>query len=375
MKSLNIAIIDPVGRKAGLDYYDLSLAISLKNQYCRVKVYSNFADNKNESFVKNHFHFTFKKGFFNSFNLFKEYLNALIKSKANKTEIVILHLFHSSFIDYLLITLTYFFGFRICLIIHDTESLLEQSGKSWIQNCCHLSRYIVVHNSLSYDELLKKISSTEKEKVCIIPHGNFIGLNEITNTIETAKYFNLDSNKIYLLFFGMIKKSKGLEVLIESLKDIPSNVHLIIAGRTRNISFNHYENTINELNLSSRVHPVIRYITNDERNKLFNFSDLVVLPYRKIYQSGVLLQAMSYGLPVIASDLPANKLIINEKNGVLFNTGNASDLAQKINELIMDEKKRKSIAENAKEFVKINNDWENIASDFLNMFSKTPGVN
>ena len=338
-------------------------------------MYSNFADTKNESFVKNHFHFTFKKGFFNSFNLFKEYLNALIKSRADKTEIVILHLFHSSFIDYLLIALTYFFGFRICLIIHDIENLLEQSGKSWIQNCCQLSSYIVVHNSLSYDELLKKISSTEKEKVCIIPHGNFIGLNEITNTIETAKYFNLDSNKIHLLFFGMIKKSKGLEVLIESLKDIPSNVHLIIAGRTRNISFNHYENTINELNLSSRVHPVIRYITNDERNKLFNFSDLVVLPYRKIYQSGVLLQAMSYGLPVIASDLPANKLIINEKNGVLFNTGNASDLAQKINELIMDEKKRKSIAENAKEFVKINNDWENIASDFLNMFSKTPGVN
>ena len=375
MKSLNIAIIDPVGRKAGLDYYDLSLAISLKNQYCRVKVYSNFADNKNESFVKNHFHFTFKKSFFNSFYLFKEYLIALIKSRADKTEIVILHLFHSSFIDYLLITLTYFFGFRICLIIHDIESLLEQSGKSWIQNCCHKSSYIVVHNSLSYDELLKKISSTEKEKVCIIPHGNFIGLNEITNTIETAKYFNLDSNKIYLLFFGMIKKSKGLEVLIESLKDIPSNVHLIIAGRTRNISFNHYENTINELNLSSRLHPVIRYITNDERNMLFNFSDLVVLPHRKIYQSGVLLKAMSYGLPVIASDLPANKLIINENNGVLFNTGNASDLAQKINELIMDEEKRKSMAENAKEFVKINNDWENIASDFLNMFSKTTDVN
>ena len=374
MKTLRIAIIDPVGRKAGMDYYDLSLANALNKQSCRVNVYSNFADSKNESFVKNHFNFSLKYGLFNSFYLLKKYLSALIKSRSDKTEIVIIHLFHSSFLDYFLISIIHLFGFRICLIIHDVESLLEQSRKSWIQKCSHLSSCIVVHNIVSFVELLKKIPSTEKEKVFIIPHGNFIGLKEITSKIETSEYFNLDSKKVYLLFFGMIKKSKGLEVLIEALKDIPSNVHLIIAGRTRNISFNHYKKMISKLKLSDRVHPMIRYITNDERNKLFNFSDLAILPYKKIYQSGVMLLAMSYGLPVIASDLPANKLIINEKNGIFFKEGNSSDLASKIIEIICDEMKRKTIAENAKEYVKINNDWNKIGADYLKMFLTTLDV-
>ena len=374
MKTLRIAIIDPVGRKAGMDYYDLSLALALNKQSCRVNVYSNFAASKNESFVKNHFNFSLKYGLFNSFYLLKKYLSALIKSRSDKTEIVIIHLFHSSFLDYFLISIIHLFGFRICLIIHDVESLLEQSRKSWIQKCCHLPSYLVVHNIVSFDELLKKIPLTEKEKVFIIPHGNYIGLNEITSKKETSKYFNLDSNIVYLLFFGMIKKSKGLDILIEALKDVPSNVHLIIAGRTRNISFNHYEKMIKKLNLSERVHPLIRYITNDERNKLFNFSDLAILPYQNIYQSGVLLMAMSYGLPAIVSDLTSNKLIINEKNGILFKTGDVSDLVTKINEIICDEKKRKYIAENAKEYVKINNDWEKIGADYLKMFLTTLDV-
>ena len=92
---------------------------------------------------------------------------------------------------------------------------------------------------------------------------------------------------------------------------------------------------------------------------------------RKIYQSGVMLLAMSYGLPVIASDLPANKLIIEDKKGILFKEGNSLDLASKINEIINDELKRKTISENAKEYVKLNNDWEKIGSQYLKMFLTT----
>ena len=109
MKTLRIAIIDPVGRKAGMDYYDLSLALALNKQSCRVNVYSNFAASKNESFVKNHFNFSLKYGLFNSFYLLKKYLSALIKSRSDKTEIVIIHLFHSSFLDYFPIGLLTFF--------------------------------------------------------------------------------------------------------------------------------------------------------------------------------------------------------------------------------------------------------------------------
>ena len=63
----------------------------------------------------------------------------------------------------------------------------------------------------------------------------------------------------------------------------------------------------------------------------YNAADIVVLPYRKIYQSGVLLMAMSYQKPVIVSDLEGMiEIIQDNKNGYVFETGNCKSLSKKI---------------------------------------------
>ena len=370
MNIMRIAIIDPIGQKAGLDHYNLSLAKALINKCCTVKVYSNFNDIDYKSIVENHFTFSIHNNRLNLFRLLKEYWSALRMIKADKTEIVILHLFHSSFLDYLLVRLVIFFGFRICLIIHDVESLIHLNKKSWIGKCVNLAQNVIVHNKFSYNELIRKIRPADKFKICIIPHGNYLGLQVKTDRIETARYFNLDIKKNYLLFFGMIKKSKGLDVILEAMGTIPSNVDLIIAGRMRDISYNHYDEIIEKLNLSNRIHPIIRYITNTERNLLFNFADLAILPYRKIYQSGVMLLAMSYEVPVIASDLPANRLIIDENIGILFKENDPTDLTLKIKMLLADKMKRIAIAESAKVYVTVNNDWTKIGNAFLKILKQ-----
>ncbi len=370
MNMMRIAIIDPIGLKAGLDHYDLSLANALINKSCTVTVYSNFNNTGNKSIVKNHFTFSLQFNWLILIRLLKEYWSALRMIKADKTEIVIVHLFHSSFLDFFFMSLIRFFGFRICLIIHDVESLIILNKKSWICKCVKIARNIIVHNKFSYDELMIKISPADKFKIFIVPHGNYLGLQVKTDRHEIAKYFNLDIKKSYLLFFGMIKKSKGLDLILEAMSNIPANVELIIAGRTRDISFNHYEKIIEKLNLSKRIHPIIRYITNYERNLLFNFADLAILPYKRIYQSGVMLLAMSYEVPVITSDLPANRYILDESIGILFNENNPSDLALKINRLVADKIKKISIAEKAKKYVTVNNDWTKIGNAFLKILDK-----
>ena len=47
-----------------------------------------------------------------------------------------------------------------------------------------------------------------------------------------------------------------------------------------------------------------------ERDRLFSVSDMIIIPYKKIHQSGVILMAMSNGLPVLASNLPGNTQLI-----------------------------------------------------------------
>jgi glycosyltransferase involved in cell wall biosynthesis len=251
--------------------------------------------------------------------------------------------------------------------VHDVDSLIHRGGKSYINQSVRLSNYVIVHNQIAYNELLVRVNKDNKCKIYVIPHGNCINLQLYINREDALKNFNLDATKKYLLFFGMIKKAKGLDVLINSMKDIPADIHLIIAGRTRDISFGFYQELIDSYGMSDRIHSFVRYITNDERNCFFNAADIVVLPYRAIYQSGILLMAMSYGKAVVASDLAANKMMLDNKNGILFNTDDSKDLAQKINMLLSDDDKRNQVSAAAKEYVTINNSWENIADAFYSI--------
>ena len=198
----------------------------------------------------------------------------------------------------------------------------------------------------------------------LIPHGNFIDLRINSTREEAGKYFNLNPEKKYLLFFGMIKKSKGLEVLLNAMIYINPDIDLIIAGRTRDVAFEVYNKDIERMNLSKRVHTFIRYITNEERKMFFKLSDIVVIPYNRIYESGVSIMAMSYNIPVVASDLPANTKLLDNNRGVLFKTGNSSDLADQINSLIADPTRLKSISQNAYDYIATNHSWEKISDQY-----------
>jgi D-inositol-3-phosphate glycosyltransferase len=139
------------------------------------------------------------------------------------------------------------------------------------------------------------------------------------------------------LFFGQIKNAKGLDTLLRAIAITEGNYKLIVAGRVREGSWAQYEKTINELNIVHKVIPVIRFITDEERDFLFSIATIIVLPYTRIYQSGVLLMAMSFPKAVIASDLsPNSEVVVTNENGMLFQSGNIKQLSEKINVLLND---------------------------------------
>ena len=70
------------------------------------------------------------------------------------------------------------------------------------------------------------------------------------------------------------------------------------------------------------------HIPEDETELYFKAADVLVLPYRYIYQSGVLFLSYSFGLPILASDLDALKdQIIEGETGFVFRSGDPVDLA------------------------------------------------
>jgi glycosyltransferase involved in cell wall biosynthesis len=363
MNDIRIAIIDPVGKKAGLDSYDLNLANAFNSKGFQTMIVSNF---RNDSeLVVNHFDFHFRKGRIHIPRLIYQFIKALRKAKKTKIKFIILHVFHSSVLDYIFIWLTKKMNFKASIILHDAESLIKRKRKSYLKKCIQLSENVFVHNSFVHSKLSEMIESKELTKIKIIPHGNYLDLPNEVSKIKVYQHFNLEAEKKYILFFGMIKKSKGLEVLINAMVNVSDNVHLIIAGRTRDVDFNMYVSMIEKLNLSNRIHGFIRYISNEERNMLFSISDICVLPYHQIYQSGVMIMAMSYGVPVIVSDLSPNQTIINNMNGVPFKEGDSKELAIKISSLLSDPEQMKKIALNAKQHVSLHHSWDKIADEII----------
>lgn len=359
-----IAIIDPVGVKAGLDHYDVSLAASLIRKNFQVIVYSNFLS---EKFVIKRFNSSFHRSIFDGITLFARFTNALTNARSEKCQVVILHVFNSDLVDLLFIRMTKLWNFKVVVIFHDIESFISGNSESFISNCVANADSVVVHNKYSYEELLARIRECDKHKIAIIPHGNFnTGLPAADRDTALAS-FNLDSEKRYILFFGMIKKSKGLEILIEAMKKVPEHIHLIIAGRTRDVNFNYYNDLIKKFELESRIHSFARYITNNERHLLFSLSDIAVIPYLKIYQSGVMLYAMSHDVAIVASDLAPNKMIIDNGNGLLFKTGDSDDLALKLKILTSDNKLLNSVRRSAKSYVTFHHDWDKIGEEFIKL--------
>jgi len=122
---------------------------------------------------------------------------------------------------------------------------------------------------------------------------------------EAFEYLKLDDGIHYLLFFGLIRSYKGLDLLIKAMAEPilkKHNLGLIVAGefyekKTGTIDL------IEQENLQDRIILTDRYIPNEEVKYYFGAADLVVQPYRSASQSGVTQIAYHFEKPMIVSNV------------------------------------------------------------------------
>lgn len=371
MNRKRVAIIDPIGSKAGLDSYNSDLLSALSEWNIDGFLYSNFhwADQPDHSFP--FFSETIGHKFSGLILKPLRYLRVLRHAKDQKVTSVIIHVFHFNKMDEWIISKIRERGFKIIVIVHDIESFIQKTDLSRLKKICKLADELIVHSKYIFDELRKFVAADTMEKVHIIPHGNFLKLaNNKLSKAEARHRLNMDKDEKIVLFFGMIKPNKGLDILLHSWKNVQKPSRLIIAGRLRNLAFDPFQKIINEELSGNDLSLMIRQIGNEERDLLFRAADLIVLPYSRIYQSGVLLMAMSYGLPVIATDLKGfEEVIVNNENGLLVKVNDQEAITKAINKLIEDSELRKRLSFNAKKVVENNHNWIKIASQLKELLA------
>ena len=162
----------------------------------------------------------------------------------------------------------------------------------------------------------------------------------------------------------MIKKVKGLEVLLKSFNKVIAknpNTLLLIAGKPWENNFSIYQNIIDKNNLTNHCVLHTKFIPHKDVAHYYCASDLVVLPYKKIYQSGVLMMALSYERAVLVSDLPPLKEIItNDEDGFLFKTEDADSLSIKINEILANNELLESVRIKGSKLINTKYNWDEI---------------
>jgi glycosyltransferase involved in cell wall biosynthesis len=233
---------------------------------------------------------------------------------------------------------------------------------------CKISDRKIVHSQSTINELEKLGCSVQN--ITIVPHGNYVSYYKDTVTKKDARDFlKIKQNTFVFLFFGELKRYKGIEELLEVFTHISAshkNILLLISGKVCDKEIYSVISS-HKSSLKNTALFYIRHIEDDEVQYFMHAADIVVYAFKKITTSGSVLLALSFGKPIIyplmgsLEDLPENigfSYIPSDKNGLY----NAMTTALTTSQEKLTERKK-----NAYKYVQ-SLSWEKIAEQTITIY-------
>ncbi|WP_306643887.1 glycosyltransferase [Sanyastnella coralliicola] len=194
-------------------------------------------------------------------------------------------------------------------IPHDAGSFQQKLGRRFIDAC---DRYITLSESVSNDLLRLRPNASVTQAF----HPIYTHLGESLARNAASQLLGVDDDKKTLLFFGLIRPYKGLDVLLKAFNKLPSEYQLLVAGEAYEDQ-DKYEAMIDQA-AKNRVVFSNGFIPDDEVNRWFSACDLVVLPYKSATQSGVTATALHFNKAIVASNVGGlSEYIDHESTGML----------------------------------------------------------
>ncbi len=214
------------------------------------------------------------------------------------------------------------------------------------------------------ESIAEEIKLRYNRDVAVIPNG--VEVSAVADSDDTLKKLGVKRNR-YILAVGRLVPEKGFDYLIDAFSELQSDVwKLVIVG-----SADHEDKySLNLREKAEKNNKIILtgFLTGLPLHELYTHAGLFVLPSCYEGLPIVLLEAMSYGLSCIASDIPANKNIEINKDRY-FEAGDVKSLASKIKEFIkkpLDEYNRGRQIDMIDE--KYN--WNRIVNDTLKVYER-----
>ncbi|UCE05612.1 MAG: glycosyltransferase [bacterium] len=196
-----------------------------------------------------------------------------------------------------------------------------------------------------------------------VPHPVYEIFSNPYTREQARKHFNLKSKEKVILFFGYIRKYKGLHYLIQAMPAVRSQmvVKLLIAGEFYDDREKYLEE-IQQLDLQDSVSVFDDYIPNEQVGLYFNAADVVVLPYTSATQSGIIQIAYNFNKPVITTNVGGLPEVVEQgKTGFIVPAEDTDSLTAAIIKFFTI-KNKVNFANHIKEYKK-QFSWDRMASE------------
>ena len=227
---------------------------------------------------------------------------------------------------------------------------------------------LVVHSEYGRGQLVRGLG-LDPGKVHVIHHGAFEHLARLPSQPLAAELEQVAGPVV--LFFGLLRPYKGVDVLLEAWCGMPAGAELWIVGRPRM--------DIAPLLASAPpgVRFISRYVPDAELASYFRRADVVVLPYsrtERFDQSGVLATALAFAKPVVLSDVGGFGEVAATGAGVLVEPGDVGSLTAALGRLLGDEAERARLAQAAREAAAGPYSWDEAARRTLHVYRGLTGA-
>ena len=287
---------------------------------------------------------------------------AVIKARFLNPDIVHIHAVGPG----LMVPLARMLGLKVVITNHGPDYDRQKWGRA-AKQMLRLGEYLggkfanqVIAISTVIAAIIRKRCGRESNLIY-----NGVPIPKRTEKIDSLKQKNIRPQN-YILALARFVPEKGLHDLLEAFKHFEGNFQLVIAGDADHDT--EYSHNLKRLSVENERIILTGFITGEELNQVFSHARLFVMPS---YHEGLpisLLEAMSYEVPVLVSDIPANKEI-NLRRERYFKCGDITELREKLTLLLEKGLQEEEMKEYQRQIVDKYN-WRKIAEQTVNIYEK-----
>lgn len=244
---------------------------------------------------------------------------------------------------------------------HDYSESKKDNYKNRFVKIKSLFDLFIVHTNKSRDEVVENFG-VEEELIRVVHHGVF--------TPELMKYRrNINDGRLRIISYGHQDPYKGTDLIIDAISSLSEKqkhkVHLSIEGRIQSDYYVQLKKKGEGLDITWKPY----FIDDDTLYQDIIDSDVIVVPYRAITQSGVLLLALNFDKIIICSDLPAfQETLVDYPKELFFESDNSDSLRNVIEKLLNESIDRNKAIGTIKK-LRFEYSWEEAAKKTIKAYS------